>query len=371
MLPTLRQGRLVVWDGITRDGKRVMDAWPEQVIAHKRNDEMKLQLVNGSQWQVVGSDNYNSLVGSNPIGVVFSEWSLTDPAAWEFVRPILAENGGWAMFIYTPRGRNHGHRMLQIAEREEDWFAETLTVDDTHAIDAEAIEAERRGGMSEPMIQQEFYCSFSAPLVGAYYAAQLTQARKDGRITEVPYDPAVGVETIWDLGIGDATAIIFAQRVGRAIHVIDYYENSGEGLAHYAGVVKNKPYVYDRHLVPHDAEARELGTGKSRREVLANHGLATELVPRLGVDDGIEAGRNLLSKAYIDARKCDRLVDALAQYRAEEDQRHGDGVTPMLKRKPRHDWTSHPADAWRYLAVSDEPVKDWGGALTVNIGTVV
>ena len=159
MLPTLRQARLAIWDGLGKDGRRLIDqAFPEPLRSAIRNDEMKIQLVNGSIWQLCGSDNYNSLVGSNPIGVVFSEWSLTDPRAWDFVRPILAENGGWAIFIYTPRGRNHGYTQLEIARSNPSWMHEVLTVDDTGLLTGADINEERKSGMSEDLIQQEYYC---------------------------------------------------------------------------------------------------------------------------------------------------------------------------------------------------------------------
>lgn len=347
MLPTLRQGRLVVWDGITKDGNRVLEAWPDELVAKRRNDEMKLELVNGSIWQVVGSDNYNSLVGSNPVGVVFSEFSLADPAAWDFIRPILAENGGWALFLYTPRGRNHGAELFGMAEHTPGWFAERLTVEDTHAIALQAVQDERIAGMSEEMIQQEFYCSFDAPLSGAYYAKQMTDAQDDGRICGVPHDPTVKVETWWDLGIGDATAIWFVQRVGLEIHVIDYHEASGEGLPYYAGVLAEKNYLYSSHYVPHDAKARELGTGKTRVETMESLGLRPEVVSIHKVEDGIEAARNLIPRCWFDHKKCARGLEALKSYRKEYDE-----TNKIFRTRPVHDWASHGADALRYGAMA-------------------
>jgi phage terminase large subunit len=361
MLPTLAQARKVVWDGIAKDGKRVLDAWPgwrrpgSGIVSHLRNDEMKMELVNGSVWQCVGSDNYNSLVGANPVGVVFSEYSLADPAAWDFIRPILAENGGWALFIYTPRGKNHGYRLLEQAKDNPDWFSSVLTVDDTGAISPEIVESERRAGMSEELIQQEFYCSFEASLEGAYYAKQLRQAETDGRIGGVPHDSAVLVETWWDLGIGDATTIWFAQRVGQEIHLIDYYENSGESLAHYVGILQAKArdrgFNYGDHVLPHDAAARELGTGKSREEVLRSLGVKPVILPAQRVEDGIEATRGMLGKCWFDKTNTARGLEGLRAYRKEEDHKAGDGVRTYYKDRPVHDWASHPADAFRQGAM--------------------
>lgn len=359
MLPTLRQGRRVVWDGITKDGRRVLDAFPDEMVTHRRNDEMKLELVGGSIWQVVGSDNYDALVGANPVGVVFSEWSLTDPAAWEFVRPILAENGGWALFIYTPRGRNHGMSLYEMAKGNPSWFCERLTVDDTQAISADIIDEERKGGMSEQLIEQEFFCSFDAPLTGAYYGPQLLDADKDKRIGHVAYDPAVPVETWWDLGIGDATAIWFAQRVGQEVHLIDYYETNGEPLNHYAKVIQDRPYTYSTHRLPHDARARELITGKTRLEVLESLLPGeVQVVPIHRVEDGIETTRNILGRCWFDREKCERGIEALRQYRAEEAEDRSSGGVPFYKDKPRHDWASHGADAFRIGAMADTWTQD-------------
>ncbi|KKL52660.1 hypothetical protein LCGC14_2283220, partial [marine sediment metagenome] len=284
MLPTQKQARKVVWDGIGKDGKRMLDAFPgwrnpgTGIVKALRHDEMRIELTSGSIWQLVGSDNYDSLMGANPRGVVFSEYSLANPSAWEFIRPILAENEGWVLFIYTPRGRNHGWTLYDMANNHPKWFAELLTVNDTGAISLEAIEEDRLSGMSPEMIQQEYYCSFDAPLVGSYYGDMMTKAENDGRIGEVLHDPALPVETAFDLGIGDPTAIWFFQRYGASeIRLIDYYEDSGESIAFYVNLLneKAKPesqggrgFNYIKHTFPHDAGAKELGTGKTIEEML-------------------------------------------------------------------------------------------------------
>ena len=175
------------------------------------NTEMRLTLKNGSIYQVVGTDNVDRLVGANPVGVVFSEYSLQDPRAWDYIRPILAENGGWALFIYTARGRNHGYDLLNVAKKNETWFQQVLTVEDTRAIPISAVDEERAAGMPEEMIQQEFFCSFDAPLVGSYYGNAMARLLADQHLTKVPYDPNLDVHTSWDLGIGDSTVIIFFQ----------------------------------------------------------------------------------------------------------------------------------------------------------------
>jgi len=241
MLPTTAQGRKVVWEGIDGNGRRVIDqAFPKSIRTGKLDDEMLLRLEGGSTWQVVGSDNFDRLVGANPAGIVFSEWALADPRAWDYIRPILAENNGWALFIYTPRGRNHGAAMFDMASATPGWFAERLTVDDTGAIPPERIEEERRSGMADELIRQEYFCSFQAALVGAYYGPALEAAESNGRIRRVAHDPALEVVTAWDLGIGDSTSIWFAQLSGSEIRLIDYYEASGVGLDHYAAILKER-----------------------------------------------------------------------------------------------------------------------------------
>lgn len=354
MLPTLAQARKVIWDGRTKEGAKTLDAWPQELISHRRNDEMKLELANGSIWQVVGSDNYDSLVGGNPVGVVFSEFPLTDPEAWNFIRPILAENGGWALFLYTPRGRNHGWELYNQAQKNEGWFSSLLTVEDTGAIPMEAVEDERRSGMQEEVIQQEFYCSFEAPLFGAYYAQEMLTAGQEGRIGKVAYDPSVPVETWWDLGIGDSTAIWFAQRVGQEIHLIDYYEDSGEALSHYVKYCQRKEYVYGDHVFPHDVRARELISGKTREETLRSLGMKPRVVTKHNVEDRIDAVRNMLGRCWFDEEKTARGVEALRQFRKEYDPKSKD-----FKSRPVHDWASHGADSFGYGAMHRPYKRNW------------
>lgn len=347
MLPTAAQGRKVVWDGIDGNGRRIVDqVFPAAIRKTTHSNEMRIELVNGSIWQCVGSDNYDSLVGANPVGVIFSEYSVADPRAWDYIRPILAENGGWAVFIYTPRGKNHGYTLWKMAQSQPDWFCQTLTVDDTGILSTADIEGERRSGMSEAMLQQEYFCSFEAALEGAYYGALMDKALADKHIGRVPYDPAMGVDTAWDLGIGDATAIWFFQRTGLEVRLIDYYEASGEGFAHYAKVLSERGYTYNKHWAPHDIEVRELGTGKSRKEVAGNHGIRFEVVPRLSIEDGIEAARVLIPRCWFDADKCDRGIEALKSYRKKYDDK-----LRTWSSSPLHDWASHGADAFRYLAI--------------------
>ena len=355
MLPEQAQARKVVWDGIDRYGRRMIDqAFPPEIRESTIKHEMKIELKCGSLWQCVGSDNYDSLIGSNPIGVVFSEYSVANPAAWDYIRPILAENGGWALFIYTARGRNHGARLYEMAKTNPSWFAERLTVDDTDVIGPEAVEEERAAGMSEDMIQQEFYCSFEAAIQGAYYGDLMNRAEADGRICDVPYDPRLPVQTWWDIGKRDATAIWFVQIAGTSFNVIDFYQNHGEGAEHYAKVLLDKPYTYAEperrtgHLLPHDAKVSDwsIGGNKSRKEVLEGLGLKCRVVPRWSIEDGIQACRVLIPRCRFDQTRCAQGIEALRQYRQNWDEKNH-----IFSREPLHDWTSHSADAFRMGAV--------------------
>lgn len=379
MAPTHRQVRKIVWDGIDKAGRRVIDqAFPHEIRRKTNDQEMKIELVTGSIWQCVGSDNYDSLVGANPVGVVFSEWSLADPRAWDFVRPILAENGGWALFIYTPRGRNHGARLLDMARNEPGWYAQVLTVEDTGAVPMDVINQERRELVrqygeddADKLMRQEWYCSFDAAIRGSYYANWMDEADHDGRIGKVAYDPSQPVHTAWDLGIGDSTVIWFFQVIGREVRLIDYLEASGVGLAWYAnrlagetrfgedgepapvdsvvpivGHAHRRAYTYGCHYVPHDADVSELGTGRRRIDLLRQMGISGQVLPRTSIDDGIQAARNLLPRCWFDSEHCERGLDALRSYRREWDEK-----TQNYRQSPMHDWSSHAADAFRYLAM--------------------
>ena len=348
LLPELGHARRTVWDAIDRQGRRVIDqAFPPALRAGTSEQEMQVKLRCGSVWQLGGSDHYDRLVGTNPVGLVFSEYALADPRAWDMLRPILAENGGWALFISTPRGRNHLHRLYQAAGRDDGWFAETLTVHDTGTIPADVLDRERREIGDAGLFAQEYECSFASGDAATFYGALLDAAEDAGRICAVPYEPRLPVETWWDLGLDDSTAIWFVQ-VGRFdIRVIDFYEANGVGLDHYAGVLKARGHAYDGHVLPHDAEVRELGTGKSRVETLRSLGIRATVCRRQSVEDGINAVRLALPRCWFDRDRCARGVAALMHY-----QRDFDAARGVYSPRPRHDWTSHAADAFRYGALS-------------------
>lgn len=356
MLPQADQARKAIWDAVNPlTGKRRIDeAFPQAIRAATRETDMFIKFVNGSTWQVVGSDNFNSLVGSPPIGAVLSEWALADPAAWAYLSPILRDNGGWALFIFTPRGRNHAHKTLLAARKTEGWFAETLTVDDTRRFTPADLAEERQmlidiygedDGTS--LFQQEYYCSFDAAIIGAYFAREMAKAEADGRITAVPYISDLPVMTAWDIGRSDATAIwFFQQATGGAVRVIDYYRNVGKDVTHYCGVLNGRGYAYTDHIWPHDGRQGDWSSGKTRPQIAAEHKITPRILNQENdVTDGINVARRLLGRCWFDADKCAEGLEALRSYRKEWDDKK-----KCFKDKPLHDWASDPADAFRYLA---------------------
>jgi hypothetical protein len=357
LLPTYNQGRKIVWDGMDKTGRPFLDAFPKELIkGNPNNTDMKLELLNGSMYQVVGTDWVDRLVGANPVGCIFSEYSLQDPRAWDLIRPILLENGGWALFVYTPRGKNHGYKLMQMAKANPKlWFSEMLTINDTGVITQEQISDERQSGMSEELIQQEFYCSFEAGIPGAYFSIQVVAAKNGRRFGRVPIHSDVPVDTYWDLGMDDSMSIWFAQDIGREIHLIDYLEGAGEGLPYYAKELARKGYLYGRHVAPHDIKVRELGSGKSRRESARNLGIDFQIAKKVKYkEDAINAARNIFSQCWFDSVRCARGIDALENYKKDYDDKK-----KVFMATPVHDWAAHGADAFMTMACSHE-FKSYG-----------
>lgn len=351
LFPTYSQGRKVMWDGIDGSGFKFINHIPGNLVKGLPNStEMKIRLINGSLIQVIGVDNIDRIVGTNPIGCIFSEYSLQDPRGWEFIRPILRENGGWAVFQFTPRGHNHAKDMYDMALHNDNWFCQKLTVKDTGIISTDDIEKEKDDGMSEDMVQQEFYCDFSLGIEGSYYAKYIQQAREDDRIGHVPWDTGRKVFTATDFGYNDSTAIVWYQLgPGKEIHVIDHYENNGHALSHYIDILDRKGYTYGGHFAPHDVDSHTLSSGLSIKEVARDAGIAYTTLPtlKLGLQEGIEAVRGLFPRIYIDATKCGRLIKCLENYQKRFDEKYN-----VYGEKPIHSWASHSADAFRYMCLA-------------------
>lgn len=353
VFPTYAQAKKVIWDSIRSDGFRILDHFPACLVENSNSQEMKIRLKNGSLFQLVGSDNYDSLMGTNPKGIVFSEYALQDPKAYEFIRPILTANKGWALFISTPRGKNHLWDLYQMAKGNKDWWVQVLTVDDTKAISVEDIEKDRLEGMSEEIIQQEYYCSFDRGVDGSYYAKQLAILRDKCQIKRIEYDSYAEVHTAWDLGFCDSTCIFFYQLIQGEIRIINYYENHGEGLAHYVKELDKirieNGYVYGKHYVPHDASARSNQTGHSYVRYAQEMGIKLQNLPREEIDIGIERVRKYLPRCWFDQTKCEKGLKALENY-----QKTFNDKMKVYSDNPLHNWASHGADAFRYLCMSAE-----------------
>lgn len=315
-----------------------------------RESDLQVEYPNGARIRLYGADNYDRLRGLYHDGVTIDEPAQMDPRAWpEVIRPTLSDYGGWGTFIGTPAGRDWFYKI----DRNEDgsladgWFRKTLKASETGIIPEAELDS-LKAGLSEEQYAQEFECSFEAAVIGAYYGKLMAAAELDKRITGVPHEPTAQVYTAWDLGIRDSTAIWFAQVVGREIRLVDYYEATGADLGHYVREIQQRPFLYAGHIVPHDAQAKELGTGKSRLEVLESLGLKNlTIAPMHRVEDGINAVRTIIPRCWFDAKRCHRGIEALKLYRAEYDDK-----LQSLKPRPVHDWASHAADAFRYLAMT-------------------
>lgn len=375
--PTLVMGRENLWDGIGSDGFRYKEHIPEKIRASKPNDTlMKMPIVNGSLFQIGGSDRPDSLRGGNPKLFIFSEWAEQDPYTWDVVEPILKENGGIAVFNTTPKGDNHARALFEYAKNNPLWHVELLTAKDTKLWTPQQLEdilkdiikrfeaMGRSQSEAEAYFEQEYMCSFKSPVIGSYYGDNIRKAEAENRVTIVPKNDSIQVNTAWDLGIDDSMTIWFYQTVGQEIHIIDYYENSGEGLAHYAMKLQEKSYVYGHHFAPHDIAVRELGTGKSRLEIAKSLGIRFETAPNLPIDDGINAARALFSRCWFDKDKCSRGINALKNYRKEWDEKN-----KVFRTTPKHDWASHGADAFRVLGLSYS--DSTGFKMNIEVGGVL
>lgn len=355
-LPEYEQGRKALWDAINaHTGKRRIDeAFPPQIRESKDEQKMFIKLKCGSTWQIIGSDRYDATVGAGVAGIVYSEWALANPSAWAYHRPMVEENNGWAAFITTPRGRNHAKSMLDMAKKNPHWFAEVSSIRDTGALTQEQIDetlteyiALYGEDIGQAQFDQEYLCSFNAAILGAFYAREMAQLRTDGRIKVT--EPLAGkpVHTAWDIGVRDDTSIWWFQVIAGRPHIFDCYSASGVGIDHYADICRKKPWPRGLDWVPHDAKVTEWGTGRTRVEAMQREGLNPRLCPTVSKLDGIQAARTTIQRAIFHPRCEDIGIAALEQYRREWDDEK-----KTYRASEVHDWTSHLADAFRYLALS-------------------
>lgn len=340
--PFYSQAKSIAWDYLLR--------YTADVRTQANASELWVELINGARVRLFGADNPDALRGMYLDGVILDEVADMRPRVWgEILRPLLADREGWAVFIGTPKGHNFFYDIWKQANAGDTWFAASVRASESGLIDADEL-ADASRGMTDDQYAQEFECSFEAAILGAYYGKELRLLEDSGRITDLAYDKAFPVSTAWDLGYHDDTAIWFYQTTHSEIRLIDYYAASGLSIEDYARVVNEKPYKYAKHWLPHDARAKTLASGgRSIIEQLAEHlGGINKLVivPNLSIQDGIQAVRMMLPRVWFDKNKTYDAVELLKQY-----QREWDEDKKAFRDKPRHDFTSHCADALRMLAV--------------------
>ena len=359
--PTFKQGKSTAWDYIKN--------YCRNIPYIKFNEsELRCDFPNGSRITILGAENDQALRGIFLDGCVFDETQNISPVLFpEIIRPSLADRKGWCIFIGTPKGQNYFYKLHKQALEEEDWWTGTFKASQTKVLDDKELSAAQRV-MSKDLYEQEFECSFQAAITGSYYGKIIEELEKANRITEVPYDENLKTETWWDLGLKDSTAIWFVQRLQSQLRIIDYYENSGEGLDFYADVLDSKPYKYDRHIAPHDIKVRELGAyGKSRLESALELGISFDVAPKLSIEDGIEMVRKTLPQCYFDKNKTYQGTEALKAYQKKWDERN-----QCFKNRPTHNFASHPSDAFRTgCTFFGGKVSNWKKKIKVDTSYIV
>ena len=347
--PTYSQGKKALWDAMDSKGNKFLDAF----AGEKNGTDMSVKMGSGSKYQIIGSDSDpSSIRGANPIGVVFSEYSYMKPDIWDVVRPILSENGGWALFLYTPCGQNHGYDLYKMASANEAWYVEKLGVKETGVVSAEEIQQLESEGASPELIAQEYYCEFLNHVYGSYFADLINRREKQGFITELNTLNGSPVSTYWD--IGHNTSVWFIQRQGEFWSAIDYIEGQGQPIEYYLMEVKKRGYLYDEHVFPHDISNKEYASGYSRlataKSLALEVGLKGDIIRqgRMSLAEGINLLRQFIDKCKIDAVKCKQGVKALVEYKRAYSEKN----KTYLDYPEKNQWASHATDALRYGAIS-------------------
>jgi len=339
--PYYAQAKAIAWDYLKRYARPLLAKPPME-------SELSVELLNGARVRLYGADNPDALRGLYLDGVVLDEYGDMRPTIWgEIIRPLLTDRQGWASFIGTPKGKNHFHAMAEHARVSEDWFFQEMRASATGIIDSAELDDARKQ-MTPEQYAQEFECAFDVPALGAIYAKEMALIHAENRVGSVPLDRAGLVHTAWDLGVGDDTCIWFFQTIGHEVRLIDYYAHRGEPITHYLGVLAKRGYDYGQHFVPHDAEARERWSAVTMTQVAEQQGYRMTVLPREDVEQGINAVRMMLGRCHFDT-KCQPGLDSLMNYRREYAEKLGE-----FKPRPLHDWASHGADAFRYLAMALE-----------------
>lgn len=355
--PTYGQAKRVAWDYLTH--------FVRPLNAEANITELRVDFL-GRRIQLFGSDNPDSLRGQYFDGVVLDEIGDQNPKIWnEIIRPSLADRKGYCLFIGTPKGNNHFKDLYDRADKEEGWATLQFRASETKLIDEEELQSARKE-MGDDKFNQEFECSFNAAVEGSYYGKIIGELEEKNRICEITRDDLCQTYVAWDLGMGDSTALWVAQNAGQEVRLMDYVENHGQGLDWYVNWLKDNKWETAEQLLPHDVAVRELGTGKSRLEVLRESGLNVKVLPRLSVDDGIQSVRRLLPRCWFNIPQVKQGLDCLRNYRREHDEKRN-----VFFDKPLHDWASHGSDSFRYLALGMEQTNTWSQPLKINARWIV
>jgi hypothetical protein len=344
--PTYGQAKRVAWDYLVK--------YTTPLGGTNNISELRVDFW-GRRIQLYGSDNPDSLRGQYFDGVIIDEVGDQNPKIWtDIVRPALTDRKGWCLFIGTPKGHNHFKELRDRAEKEDGWGLLEFKASETGVVDDTELKA-AKNEMGEDKYRQEFECSFDAAVEGSYYGQILNELEDKKHMQEIPREEISRTFTAWDLGMGDSTSIWVAQLVGTEVRLLDYYENHGVGLDHYVKWIKDNDYLKSEHILPHDVRVRELGTGKSRLEMLEESGLEVKIAPRMGLDDGIQAVRRLLPRCWFNVPKVQTGLNCLRNYRRDYDEKR-----KIFYERPLHDWSSHGSDSFRYLALGlDEGHSTW------------
>jgi len=348
LAPTYKQAKTIAWDYLQHYSRPIPGIQINQ-------SELRIDYPNGGRIQLFGCDTPDALRGIYLDGCILDEYAQMPSSLFgEVLRPALSDRQGWALFIGTPKGKNAFYDLYDHAKNDERWFTVVHKASDTGIVAADELQ-DARGIMTDEEYEQEYECSWTAAIRGAVYGKEMAAALRDDRIGFIPVEPSIPVHTFWDLGIADSMSIWFVQAVGKEIRFINYYEHTGEGMAHYINYLdqfkRDHGISYGDHFAPHDIEVRELSSGKSRRDTALKMGIAFRVVPQHKVSDGIEATRRLFSRFWFDEKRCRKGVECISQYRYEYDEKKG-----VFRDNPLHDWASHCADALRQLAMGWQEV---------------
>lgn len=370
-LPHYSQARKAIWEARNpRTGRiRWRDAFPPEVIKRVDNQTMLIELVNGSTWQLVGSDNIDALMGTTPTGVVFSEAALSDPTTYAFFRPILLENDGWSMHVSSTRGKNHFYQLFQSLKGEPSAFVSHISAYDTNVFTDAQLQNEMRTyirlygeALGRSLFEQEYLSNWEAAVVGAVWGRELNEMESKDRVQPIIHDPRFPVNTSWDLGVSDPTAILFWQSIGGQERLIDWYQATDTGLEHFVQVLNQKPYTYGEHIWPHDGAAREFGSGISRKSQAKRLGLNVRVMPNIPKTDSIALGSQLIKRMFVNANPdrmptnpeddCSFVLETLKQYRFKFNAEN-----KTMSKAPVHDEHSHISDALATYAISKAGVN--------------